>query len=131
MRGYFTNFTFITILSCVIGFHKMNFLVIFALLLAASPAISVRWLPGPVLGHDRVYWGKGCDFNGNDLRSVVGFEEKDCGQLCLNESQCTHFTFGGDRCYLKRSLDDFRPKEENKDDICGFVTPRSSQVSYF
>jgi hypothetical protein len=45
-------------------------------------------------------WATGCDFLGNDLRSikVPGYH---CGQECWNNKDCTHFTFSDGTCKLK------------------------------
>lgn len=42
-----------------------------------------------------------CDFHGNDLSSTQAVPEN-CGQLCWNTAQCTHFTStNGGTCFLK------------------------------
>jgi len=105
----------------------MIYFYIFALLLTTSPAFSFEWNAGMVSGHHQVFWARGCDFNGRDLRNEH-YDFEDCTSLCLSEPQCTHFTQGGGICYLKHSTDFFYANEQNNDDICGFVTPRSKQV---
>ncbi|GMF13529.1 unnamed protein product [Phytophthora lilii] len=51
----------------------------------------------------RVMWQNNCDFNGDDLRSERGIPDV-CGDLCANDSDCTHWTwtyFNGGTCWLK------------------------------
>ncbi len=80
----------------------MKFLVIFALLLAASPAFSRNWQDGP-FGEK---WDYGCNFHGHDMKSVEEHDKTNCGRHCYNDPQCTHFFHGFDvACNLKRSTD--------------------------
>ncbi|KAK1938060.1 Uncharacterized protein P3T76_009210 [Phytophthora citrophthora] len=51
----------------------------------------------------RVMWQHNCDYYGDDLYSVPGIPDV-CGDLCANESDCTHWAwtyFNGGTCWLK------------------------------
>ena len=38
-------------------------------------------------------WANGCDFKGNDLSVNFVQNPTDCGKLCVNESECTHYVW--------------------------------------
>lgn len=103
----------------------MKSLVIFALLLTASPAFSRNWHTG-MAGEK---WDYNCDFYGHDLRQIAGVERSDCGPLCVYEPKCTHFTHGGhdSKCFLKHSSEAFYENVQTDGKMCGFVLGRSSQ----
>ena len=48
-------------------------------------------------------WAKGCDFRNNNLATVAESGDN-CGQACIDNLQCTHFTWtmeNGGTCQLK------------------------------
>ncbi len=111
----------------------MKFVFIFTLLLAtASPAFSRDWIDGCTECRDK--FSPNCIFHGNDLRSVGGAKVSDCGRICYNEPQCTHFTHAEehlgvyDTCYLKRSTKGWFETPTTKPGYtCGFIPGRSDQ----
>lgn len=48
---------------------------------------------------------------------------EDCGELCLNDGKCTHFTWTKDGiCWMKTSSVHLRPIEKHgKGLICGWI----------
>ena len=106
----------------------MNFFVIFALLLTASPVFSRNWQDGA--SYDK--WDFNCHFKDNDLRSVGGVQSQECGRICYNEPQCTHYTYAANHygvlntCYLKRSTVGWTEIYEPGYG-CGFIPGRSTQ----
>ena len=48
-----------------------------------------------------IQYALGCDFYGNDIGQIPGPGEQ-CGGNCLSNSQCTHFTWYNNVCYIKR-----------------------------
>jgi len=62
---------------------------------------------------------EGCDFFGSDIGSVAGPGEQ-CGNKCVSDSQCTHFTWYNNVCYLKRFSNS--PTATNLNGgVCGWV----------
>lgn len=48
-------------------------------------------------------WSKGCDFNGNNIKSVIA-PSNECSQKCQETPKCTHYAWTihfGSRCWLK------------------------------
>ena len=45
----------------------------------------------------------GCDFWGNDIQIFSSSSVTSCSNSCLQNNDCTHYTFNGDinQCYLK------------------------------
>lgn len=75
-----------------------------------------------------VSWAKDCDFTGHSSVRIDG-PENGCGKLCLDDKQCTHFTWSKGFCYLKSN---FRQKAEEPSkstgDICGYMTARTDFI---
>lgn len=46
-------------------------------------------------------WALSCEFKGNDLKNVESSGEE-CGGICANNPQCTHFTWNYGTCWLKK-----------------------------
>ena len=101
-----------------------SLVIVFALLLitAISPAFSRNWIPGPA----GIYWDNNCDFYGHDLHRKDASEREICLKFCLDEGQCTHFTYFDDTCYLKQSREAFYEDDVNGKS-CGFILGRSPQ----
>ncbi|CAF3566730.1 unnamed protein product [Rotaria socialis] len=78
-------------------------------------------------------WAKSCDFPGNDM-SNVQISGEDCGGLCANTSNCTHFTWTtylNGTCWLKSG-----PVSKNDailttdlTMVCGVVRGQSNRLS--
>lgn len=69
--------------------------------------------------------GKDCEFTGHDIDMQLSPAEQ-CGSTCLANIQCTHFTWIGGTCYLKRME---RPSRKRSykltlNAVCGLILPR-------
>jgi hypothetical protein len=66
-----------------------------------------------------------CDFNGHDIGQFPASSEQ-CGGICIANNQCTHYTYNGGRCFMKRNtgslIESYSPGM-----LCGFIPGRSSQ----
>jgi len=70
-----------------------------------------------------VTWASGCDFFGNDIGKKKSAGEE-CGQICINNPSCTHFTWGWDSyCFLKSAV---KPTAWpiTTEGVCGWVNSR-------
>ena len=72
-----------------------------------------------------VRWDNDCDFNGYDISRQSSSGER-CGGMCIENSRCTHFTYVGGTCYLKRNVRGFFEVCKGGH-TCGFIPGRSSQ----
>jgi hypothetical protein len=45
------------------------------------------------LGKGNVQLADRCDFSGNDLYQKESSGGEECGQFCIEEARCTHFTY--------------------------------------
>lgn len=103
-------------------FENMKSLVVFALLLAASPAFSRDWTQSP----PGVYWANNCDFYGRDIHITKGANSREaCAILCHQDHRsCTHFTFITDTCYLKNSGGQVFREDDRNNFSCGYIPAR-------
>lgn len=46
-------------------------------------------------------WALGCEFKGNDLKSVKS-TGAECGETCYANPQCSHFTWNNGTCWMKK-----------------------------
>ena len=74
------------------------------------------WQPG---NNGQVKWSLNCDFYGNDIGSESSRGE-DCGGICINNPQCTHFTYSNGVCYLKNNPNSPTAVDSNGA-VCGWV----------
>ena len=73
----------------------------------------------------KVTWAYGCDYYGNDIASLSIANGK-CGRSCLNNKECTHFTWLDGTCYLKHVSNRKDAKDFNVDGaFCGFIETRT------
>ena len=72
-------------------------------------------------GSLQVRWDHNCDFAGHDITSKDSRSEE-CGDLCIDNYDCTHFTHGNGVCYLKRG--DNLNAVGSSGTVCGFVQCR-------
>lgn len=73
---------------------------LFAAAVAIATGVSSAFEVG---SQGRVMWQHNCDYYGDDLYSAPGIPDV-CGDLCANDSDCTHWTwtyFNGGTCWLK------------------------------
>lgn len=63
---------------------------------------AIDWQSG---SGGKVVWAYGCDYLGNDLKKHSDVPEDLCGDLCVTNSDCTHFTYNRiyKVCYLKKA----------------------------
>ena len=45
------------------------------------------------LGSGNIQLAHGCDFSYNDLYNQTSSSGEECGQFCIQDDQCTHFTY--------------------------------------
>lgn len=68
----------------------------------------------------QVMWASGCDFFGNDIGNQAGLGEN-CGDLCVENPSCTHFSWSNNVCYLKQATN---PPPSASNGVCGWVNNR-------
>ncbi len=71
-----------------------------------------------------------CNFPGNDIGNLKS-EEKDCQKICLNISDCNHFTwsnFNGGTCWLKHGLVTKLNSVYSLGEVCGFIKDRGKKI---
>ena len=68
-----------------------------------------------------VRWDYNCDFSGHDITRKDSKSEE-CGNLCLGNENCTHFTHGNGVCYLKKGNN--LNAVGSSGTVCGFVQCR-------
>ena len=66
-----------------------------------------------------IMWASGCDYYGNDIGSQPGPGET-CGSTCVQNSQCTHFTWANNVCYMKKATNP-TATAGNGVTVCGWV----------
>jgi len=55
-----------------------------------------------ILKASKVVSKKGCIFQGNDISQTPTNDAKVCAKKCETTSECTHFTWYGGTCCIKR-----------------------------
>ena len=99
----------------------MKTLAVMVLAVVFCRAGATDWMDG---ANGLVRWGEHCDFSGGDIEQhEIGGEL--CGRRCLDNDQCTHFTWFPDgRCLLKKTTQAFWIARENLAEysVCGWVT---------
>ena len=79
------------------------------------------WQPG---SNGQVMWAMNCDFSGNDFDHVTSIGDV-CGDLCVANEQCTHFTWANGICNLKAFINDAIATDLNGA-VCGWVDHRGA-----
>ena len=104
----------------------MNFFptAIFFLMMSVAWTNARDWHNGSA---GKVLWGMHCDFNGNDISNQQSSGE-DCGDLCVANPSCTHFTWFNDVCYLKSTTRYF-PDKNSQTAVCGWVVNRPTGIT--
>lgn len=109
--------------------NNISFLLVCTLLLSLATCIRARdWKHG---SGGKVVWAHGCDYYGNDIQNFPNVPGELCGDLCLQKSDCTHFTYNVGICFLKKT-DTSGAEATIKDEpaaVCGFVTHRLEDTS--
>ncbi len=70
-----------------------------------------------------ISWANGCNFPNDDLSSVVVSREL-CLSYCEQTSQCTHFYWAKNTCFLKKNKQITKANavnNNNADTLCGIV----------
>ena len=128
-RTLFTNYLFffkefefrIKMLNkTLFGLSAMR-LILVALLLVISTTNAFNWQWG---SNNQVKWASNCDFNGHDIGSQ-GSRAEDCGNLCVSNQQCTHFTHWNGVCYMKKA--NYPTARDSNGAVCGWVDNRSEK----
>ncbi|XP_037047627.1 uncharacterized protein LOC119082266 isoform X2 [Bradysia coprophila] len=74
---------------------------------------------------ENIFWSYNCDFTGGDVGSVSAGNAADCGEKCLVNTDCTHFSYknyNGGTCWMKGVLTLNTPVERYGEKIiCGWV----------
>jgi len=77
----------------------------------------------------QVTWTDDCAYPGQDLdgtpsRNII--KKEDCGNICLGNSRCDHFTWNTDKtCWLKNKWTGRSGKKDKVGSRCGYITSRS------
>ncbi|KAK1860934.1 hypothetical protein I4F81_003520 [Pyropia yezoensis] len=72
-------------------------LAILAAFACVAHGLPFEWHQG--LGND--IWAQGCDFLGNDIRTVPMTHALSCGDTCRGYTGCNHWAWNRDQCFLK------------------------------
>jgi len=73
----------------------------------------------------RIKWAKYCDWEGNNFDEIQDVPTADnCGNLCLADQKCTHFSWVDDTCFLKEKTTPFMETPMQEVEACGFVVHR-------
>ena len=98
-------------------------LVVLLLVISATNAFDWKWG-----SNNQVKWASNCDFNGHDIGSQ-GSRAEDCGNLCVSNQQCTHFTHWNGVCYMKNA--NYPTASDSNGAVCGWVDNRSEKSSIY
>ena len=75
-----------------------------------------------------VNWADGCDFPRQDFDHIPNTKKEACGELCLANPKCDHFTWDvrdNGKCWLKKWIGD-NPSITRDGRRCGFVKRQAS-----
>jgi hypothetical protein len=104
--------------------------VLATLIVMMSRASARKWKTGD---GGLVRWSTNCDFNAGDIDAKQSRPDE-CGEICIANLQCTHFTANLNRtCILKNIPDGLEERsyyEANGGANCGFIINRSKQPIY-
>jgi len=74
----------------------------------------------------RFQWAYNCEFNGSDITTMQSDKDDECGLKCHENSECTHFTWQTNTCYLKHFANQPTAIDFNKFD-CGWISSRGTE----
>ena len=97
---------------------------LFLFFFTAKLVFARDWQSG---SNGAVKWASNCDFFGGDIGQKSG-PAANCGDHCAANSQCTHFTWSNDVCYLKK-LSGKAVEVDLNGAVCGFVPSRVKIIS--
>ena len=72
-----------------------------------------------------IMWASGCDYYANDIGSQPG-PGNACGSVCVQNPQCTHFTWRNNVCYMKKATN---PTAIGGNGVCGWVNRNNNVMS--
>ena len=104
---------------------KVSSVLTIFLLIAAVSMTTVSARAWQVGDNGLSRWDFNCDFNGRDIRCVPAAGDQ-CGGVCIANPSCTHFTYSGGTCCIKRSRGSWH-EQFSSGAICGFIPGRSRQ----
>ncbi len=68
-----------------------------------------------------VIWADNCDYYEQDIAQTANIRRENCGQICLTNLRCSHFTWTKDgKCWQKSWKGD-GPITGKVDTRCGFI----------
>ena len=80
-----------------------------------------------------VVWDENCSFAGQDVTSTPNTKKEDCGKLCFQNPQCSHFTWwvgdsstNKDLCFLRQGYWPGNSPSDHATAQCGYIPGRSS-----
>ncbi len=74
-------------------------------------------------------WAMGCDFIGNNLTNAKTKGE-DCSSKCKMTNGCTHYTWNGGTCWMKKGpVNKQNAVQRSNDYVCGII--QISNASHF
>ena len=88
-------------------------LILIAAVVSVSP---LKWNDEFFIRHPKgeavLQWSFACDFTGFDIDTISPTSDiGQCGQLCVNNAECTHITWNSGTCYLKRITSPVSPRD--------------------
>lgn len=97
--------------------NKSTVMFLFALI-----TISNCWLDGQ---SGKVNYDNNCNFEDDDIDEVPGIAES-CGGVCIANSECTHFTWFQNVCYIKYQINS-KTVLYQQGAVYGYAIDRSNQ----
>ena len=70
----------------------------------------------------QVTWAMDCDFSAPDIGNETTSTGDTCGLACINNSQCKYFTWDGQKCSFKSTVNP--SVKDSPGSICGWVNSR-------
>ena len=96
------------------------------IMLAATVSVSIANLDWKSDTRRRFQWAYNCEFNGSDITTISSDKDDKCGSKCHDNSECTHFAWHANTCYLKHFENQPTAIDFNKLD-CGWISSRGSE----
>ncbi len=73
----------------------------------------------------KIKWAKYCDWEGNNFDEIQDVPIGDnCGNICLADPKCTHFSWVDETCFLKEITTPLVETPFQEVDTCGFIVHR-------
>ncbi|KZS16378.1 Peroxinectin-like protein [Daphnia magna] len=111
---------------------RMVLLFLPLLLAALSPCLVEGAWEDWNTGYGGVKWLFNCDFPGYDIGNQPSSGEN-CGRICIENSNCNHFSYHNGICYMKTVPIIHVPRSPANGGVCGFrpchLAPQLEPVS--